>query len=68
MPQSGGFTGGNTATFTGNVVARCHETTTDNPLILAPFLGRSYDRGILSGNWGSGANAQSLTISFNRAF
>lgn len=44
VPQAGGFTGGNTASFTGNVVIHSYETSIENQILLMPFVGRSFEK------------------------
>jgi len=44
VPQDGAFTGGNAASFTGNVVIHSYETSIENQILLMPFVGRSFDR------------------------
>jgi len=44
VPQEGGFTGGNTASFTGNVVIHSYDTSIENQILLMPFVGRSFDK------------------------
>lgn len=44
VPQDGGFTGGNTDTFSGNVMVRSYQTKIENQIALMPFVGRSFDK------------------------
>jgi len=44
VPQDGGFTGGNTDTFSGNVMVHSYKTSIENQIALMPFVGRSFDK------------------------
>ena len=68
VPQAGayspGTTGGGTTTpFTGNFVINSYQITITNQFLLAPMIGRSFDKGFIY--TGAGPSLSNITTSIN---